>query len=224
MKLPEKRSRDLLSTKLEDEVVIYDPQTKQAHSLNRLAVAVWNNADGSRTVEDLQRLASEETGVAIDAAAVMLALRRLDKAGLLTADLESRKELTRRQVLRKAGQLGAAAMVTPLVASALVPVPAAAASVAGTCTNVQLGCVNNGNCNTNGSCFCYVSAEGGAACAENTSCAAQQCTSSSQCPSGTVCIVNTCCPTGVCAQICPPAGAPGGPISPPGPGMTTNAA
>jgi hypothetical protein len=223
MNLPRGRHDDLLTTNLEDELVIYDPESKQAHSLNRLAVAIWKHADGSKTIGDLQRLAAKELGVPVDQATVLLALRKLERARLLIDKFDTDSPLTRREMLHKAGRLGATAIVTPIVASALIPMASAAASsVAGTCTNVQAGCVNNGNCNANGNCFCYMSAEGGAACGQNVSCAAAPpCTSSSQCPSGTVCIVNTCCPAGVCVPICPPGAAVVSRLHTPGPGMAT---
>jgi hypothetical protein len=130
MNLPRARHEDLLTTRLEDDVVVYDPERKQAHSLNRVAVAVWQNSDGTKTVGELRRLVSNETGVPIDEAAVLLALRKLEAAHLLQQNLEISGAMTRREALRKAGRYGAAALVaTPIIASALVPVAAAAASV-----------------------------------------------------------------------------------------------
>ena len=148
MNLPRGRRDDVLTTNLEDDVVIYDPESKQAHSLNRLAVAVWKHADGSKTIEDLQRLASDDVGSPVDQAAVRLALRKLERAHLLMEKVGTAKPMTRREMLQKAGQLSAAAMVTPIVASALVPVAAAAASA---CANPFV-CPNPTFCNQ--SIFC----------------------------------------------------------------------
>jgi hypothetical protein len=129
MDVPKARRHDLLSTILDDEVVVYDPERKQAHSLNRLAVAVWNRADGTTTVGDLQRIASDELGVPIEQAAVLGALRKLERANLLDRPIAS-LGITRREALRKAGRYGAAAAIaTPIIASAFVPIAAAAASI-----------------------------------------------------------------------------------------------
>ncbi len=129
MSLPRARRDDLLVTNLDEEVVVYDPERQQAHSLNRLAVSVWRHSDGTRVVGDLQRLVSDDLGVSIDQAAVVAALRMLDKAKLLDKQDVS-AGLTRREALGKAGRFGAAAVIaTPIIASAFVPMAAAAASV-----------------------------------------------------------------------------------------------
>jgi Coenzyme PQQ synthesis protein D (PqqD) len=180
MNLPQARRDDLLATRLDDEVVVYDPERKRAHSLNRLAAAVWNHADGTRTIEELQRLASHEVGVSIDQAAVMLAVRKLQRAHLLMENIGAGKPLTRREMLGRAGRYSTAALVTPLVASSLVPAPVAAASACGadqacappepgftfpcSCKNTivppgsppKMACLNtqidNGFCNNNSDC------------------------------------------------------------------------
>lgn len=71
-----------------------------------------------------------------------------------------------------------------------------------TCLNVQNGCESAGNCNGNGGCFCYQTAEGGSICQASTNCA-NNCTRSADCPSGQVCIVNTCCGGGICVSDVP---------------------
>jgi len=130
MTLHRPRRSDLLMTKLDDEVVVYDPERKQAHSLNRLAVAVWDHAENAKTVEELQRNVSQALDVAIDQSAVVGALRMLERAHLVATRLVASGGITRRDALKKAGRYGAAAVIaTPIIASALVPVAAAAASV-----------------------------------------------------------------------------------------------
>ena len=68
MNLPQAKKTNLLTTELEDEVVVYDPDSKQAHSLNRTAVAVWNHCDGKTSLGDLQRRVSAEVGAPISEA------------------------------------------------------------------------------------------------------------------------------------------------------------
>ena len=130
MNLPRARRDDLLVTSLDDEVVVYDPVRKQAHSLNRVALAVWNHADGKHTIEDLTRLVADETASPTGEAAVRLALRKLERAHLLLNGISTADAMTRRDALRTAGRFGLAAMVaTPMIASTMVPAAAAASSV-----------------------------------------------------------------------------------------------
>src|SRR2546430_17042645 len=78
-----KSRHNLLATKLDDEVVIYDPETKQAHSMNAVAVSVLNHAERVKTVQELRGRVSADLGIAVDEAAVVSALRKLDGDGLL---------------------------------------------------------------------------------------------------------------------------------------------
>jgi Coenzyme PQQ synthesis protein D (PqqD) len=50
---PESRKEQLLTQRVGDELVIYDERTHEAHRLNRTAAAVWEQADGVRTVPEL---------------------------------------------------------------------------------------------------------------------------------------------------------------------------
>jgi len=206
MNLPRGRRDDLLTTKLDDEVVVYDPETKQAHSLNRLAVSVWNHADGAETVADLQAKVSSDVGVAIDEAAVLSALRKLERANLLLEKAVAVGPMTRREILRKGGKLGAAAAVTPLIASALVPMAAAAQSdlcAQGTVCATLILCGNGGPF---GVCDCFQRAgTGNGFCGQSILCAtATTCTTDADCPAGApVCTTNTCCgPQGICEVPC----------------------
>jgi len=200
---------DLLTTRLDDEVVVYDPETKQAHSLNSLAVAVWTHADDATTVGDLQRRVSDDIGVPIDEATVVSALRQLQKAHLLLNKVTASGPLTRRELLGKGGKLGAVAIVTPMIASALVPMAAAAASACPVPGNCATGlpfptCATAPNGTT---CYCAQSTEGTTACVGNWLCGnVGTCSSTSQCPAGSTCVVNSYCtcgtPTGNCAPAC----------------------
>jgi hypothetical protein len=163
MKLPQARIENLLTTDLEEEVVVYDPERKQAHSLNRTAVAVWNHCDGRTSIAELQRQVSAEIGAPISETAVWLALRKLEQAHLLVERLGSMERLTRRQVLGRAGQAGAVAMATPIVLSAFVPTAAAAQTLA-PCTfqGTVKFCANLNNCacltTTSGAIVCLTNA------------------------------------------------------------------
>jgi hypothetical protein len=118
-----------LTSDLDDELVIYDTERKKAHSLNRTATLVWRYCDGQHTIKDLQRVVSAELGLLVEEEAIVLALRQLDQAHLLVDRFQpTGQNLSRREMLRKARRMGAAAVVLPAVVSALVPVPAAALS------------------------------------------------------------------------------------------------
>jgi hypothetical protein len=221
MKLPRSRRDDLLSTKLEDEVVIYDPETKQAHSLSRLAVSVWNHSEDASSIEDLQRMVSGEVGDDIDQSAIVGALRKLERANLLISKAVQKGPITRRQMLSRSGKLGAAAVVTPLIASALVPV--AAAAVSPSCPVGDI-CHGGFSCATDPSgriCYCFGTTEGTVFCGGNYFCGqAQACTSSSQCPSGFTCQFSPgCTGCGTGSSFCgPPCGQ--GQLSPTQHGIT----
>jgi predicted metal-dependent phosphoesterase TrpH len=107
--------------------VLYDPDRHQAHSLNRVAVAIWKHCNGNNSVAALRQLAKTELGVPVEEGVVWRALAQLQSAHLLVEE-DPRSAVSRRAILDKAGRLGIAAMATPLIASALVPVAAAAAS------------------------------------------------------------------------------------------------
>lgn len=130
MKLPQARL-DVLRTDLEGEVVLYDPDRHQAHSLNRAALAIWNHCDGHNTVASLERLVSDELGVPLEESAIRLGLQELERTHLLIQNFEDddTKRLNRRAALKRAGRrLAVAALASPVIMSALVPKPAAAVS------------------------------------------------------------------------------------------------
>jgi hypothetical protein len=203
MNLPRGRRDDLLTTKLDDEVVVYDPETKRAHSLNRLAVAVWNHSDSAKTVADLQQKVSDDIGVPIDHAAVLSALRKLERAHLLLGKVADTGPMTRREILRKGGKLSAAVAVTPLIVSALVPVAAAAASPSHVCSPGGI-CGAVSTCGATGACVCFLTVENRGFCHLPESCGGlQSCSSTLQCPTGMACVVTCCGAQAVCIQGCP---------------------
>ena len=212
MNVPRGRRDDLLTTKLDDEVVVYDPETKQAHSLNRLAVSVWNHADDAETVADLRAKVSTDVGVPVNEAAVLNALQKLERAHLLLDKVATSGPLTRREILRKGGKLSAAVAVTPIIASALVPMAAAAASFV--CSVGVPGCQQSPTCGPD--CFCFATDATGV-CFNDFFCGTSPaCNTSATCPSGTFCAISTCCAPppgfeGFCAPRCNGSGTPVGP-------------
>jgi hypothetical protein len=134
---PLTRRDGLLLRELPDELLVYDTKQHRAHCLNRTAATVFCRADGTRTVADLGRLLDPDAPRPAGEAAVLMALERLDEAGLLEGG-PYRPALSRRDVVRRVG-LGAA-LLLPAVASIVAPTPAEAAvtgcidaSVSGAC-------------------------------------------------------------------------------------------
>lgn len=205
MSLLRARRDGLLKTDLAEEVVVYDPERKRAHSLSRLAVAVWQHCDGLTSIADLQRFVATELGQPVDEMTVLLALRDLHKAHLVegfTFGGAERDALSRRAALKRAAQFGAGALATPLVASVLVPTAAAAASV----SFCAPGCQSPPNvCCTSGDGTVNICASPTARC-----CSAQTDARICEGPLETCCAngtTATCCactgPTGPACQCCP---------------------
>lgn len=131
------RTTGLVVRELQDEVVVYDTRSHQAHCLNRTAAFVFRHADGRRTAAEIAAL----LGPGADDKLVHAALDQLDKAGLLEGGpTPAALTPSRREVLRQVG-LGAA-LLAPVVTSLLVPTPAEAAATcipAASCTALNVG-------------------------------------------------------------------------------------
>jgi hypothetical protein len=142
VKPPKARGQDLIVAVVGDELVIYDKSRDRAHQLNPVAALVWRHCDGRRTIADITSLLQATFG-SLDESAAWLALRQLDRAGLLTEPLvvpERYRKLNRRDALRSIATAGAIAMgaaaAVSLVTSMTAPTPAYAAS----CATVTQSC------------------------------------------------------------------------------------
>ena len=132
---PIARSDDLLVSRLEDEVVVFDQRSERYHHLNPLAAFVWERCDGETDVDSLTEKASESFGLESTRPMVDEALVELTEAGLLEAGTEEMqveesvgKGVSRRSALRKMAATGAAVAALPLVTTMAAPDPAAARS------------------------------------------------------------------------------------------------
>jgi hypothetical protein len=115
----------LITRRVGEEVVVYDPGSHTAHCLNRTAALVFDAAQGEADVAGLADRLSEQQGSPIPEDVVRLAVTQLAEANLLDLGDPSREEPpSRRQVLRRVG-IGMA-VLTPAVVSLLVPTPAEA--------------------------------------------------------------------------------------------------
>ncbi len=129
---PKARRSGLFSERLAEETVIYDKLNHRAHTLNRTVAAVWESADGDKSVNDLAAILHATLAIPADCGIVLLALEQLEAAGLMetSAGLEQDAERTsRREAARRLALAGASASLVPLVASVLAPTPAMALSI-----------------------------------------------------------------------------------------------
>jgi hypothetical protein len=129
---PNARQERLLVQELGEETIIYDQQRDRVHRLNRTAALVWRHCDGQHTVPDLAALLGDTSQGLGEADVVWLALDRLEKAHLLQERLVrpvGAPPLTRRDVLRKAAQVGGLTLLLPVIQSMVAPTPAMAASI-----------------------------------------------------------------------------------------------
>ncbi len=129
---PQARQDRLSVQELGDETIIYDEQRDHVHRLNRTAALVWRHCDGRSTISDLASMLQTEIKTPVTDEVVWLALDRLEKEHLLQDRLirpADAKQITRRQMLRKAALVGGATLLLPVVQSMVAPTPAMAMSI-----------------------------------------------------------------------------------------------
>ncbi len=118
--LPCARVEGLITTETDSDVLIYDAEANELHTLNAAAAAVWRAADGSKSVAEI----AVET--ALNAIAVEQALQQLTISNLLVNGVEGLQSAGRRRFLKKA-----AIVSIPAIVSVSVPLAQAAASYCG---------------------------------------------------------------------------------------------
>jgi coenzyme PQQ synthesis protein D (PqqD) len=117
---PLARKSGIFAENLPEEVVLYDKTHDKVHCLNKTAAAVWENSDGSKTVDELTRAVEAKSGAPTDRKLVLQALEELEEAGLLEAGsgivseagLPSRREAVGKMVM------AGSALVATIVAAA----------------------------------------------------------------------------------------------------------
>jgi hypothetical protein len=120
--------KDLLMRELQDEVILYDRETRKAHCLNHTAAAIWRLCDGTKSVKEIAYALEQDSTAPMDEGVVWMAVHHFDTSGLLQNKISAQSTLSRRDLMKKIG-IGAA-MVLPITASIAVPAPAAAVSPA----------------------------------------------------------------------------------------------
>src|SRR5436305_2743168 len=130
---PLARTDEVVTEDVDDEVITYDERTDVACRLNRTAALVWRKCDGKHTVEDLVRVLEADLGDIANEDLVLVTLDYLSEHRLLESGYVRRDEtssrLSRRRLIQRAGAVGVAAAVLPMVFSVVAPTPAAAMSV-----------------------------------------------------------------------------------------------
>jgi hypothetical protein len=128
---PAARTSNVLIEELDDELVVYDRENDQAHSLNRTAALVWRACDGTRTIAEIAASLRRQGIPVGDDDLVQLSVDLLANAGLIDSaaarrPLETR--LARRQLLERIGVVGAGSLVLPAIETLDAPRAVAAVS------------------------------------------------------------------------------------------------
>ena len=194
---PQARTEQLISERIDDELVVYDQLNHVAHCLSREAVCVWAHCDGRLTETEI----ADRLTVSVEV--VERAVATLEERGLLDDGPVPASGYSRRQAAVRLARIGGAALAGPLVYSIDVGSAAAAAShlAAGcpvtACTGVPScpGSSGNGTNSTcaSGRCYCSTLNSGGTGqnqlrCAISSSCSADNAT----CTSNGACCGNNC--------------------------------
>ena len=114
---PRARVEGLITTETTSDVLIYDAEANELHTLNAVAASVWRAADGTRPVSELASI------VGLDEPALELALGHLAAANLMVNAPEPSLATGRRRFLKKAAMVS-----VPVIVSVSVPLARAAAS------------------------------------------------------------------------------------------------
>lgn len=121
----------LLERRIGAETVVYDRATRRAHCLGAVASAVWRSWKAGVPLAGIARRVEAEVGEPVTSTAIVLALRRLGRAGLIDLPRpappaeETRRGAAasgRREVLRRVATLAGLT-----VASLAIPAPDAVA-------------------------------------------------------------------------------------------------
>ena len=144
---PLARTDNLLTQELDDELLVYDRASHNAHSLDRRAATLWRACDGVNTVGDLEKVVGASRDEVVEA------LAALSARGLLVTPFESSGSSRRAMLRRGLVAGGVMAIGAPVIRSVLVPEPAGAQSP-GPCVQNGDPCTSSAQC-CSGNCFEY---------------------------------------------------------------------
>jgi Coenzyme PQQ synthesis protein D (PqqD) len=124
---PTARTDDLVVTDADGDTLVYDLRTHRAHSLDPAAARLWRLCDGTRDLSALAAALDADGGADGDPEAsrtevVRYALARLARAELVRdVPAGADRPLSRRELLRRLGAAGAAAVVIPAILTVVAP-------------------------------------------------------------------------------------------------------
>jgi hypothetical protein len=102
----------------ENEVLVYDLNTNQAHCLNSTAAFVWQSCDGKNSVDAISTALAEKSGKQVPQEVVWMAIEQLQEKDLVET-FAVPAGTSRREAIKKAGL--AAMIALPIVASLAAP-------------------------------------------------------------------------------------------------------
>ncbi len=139
--VPATRKDGLTISTLDDEVLVYDPETRRASCLNSFAAGVLALCDGQSSASDITR---ELPFKDVDERMVWLALADLQKAQLLqdriSIPFNADGRTNRRDLLKRIGM--GSAVAVPIIAG--IALPASAAHTGFSCVHEGGGCADDG--------------------------------------------------------------------------------
>jgi hypothetical protein len=148
--LPLARKESLVIKEVDNETLIYDLETDQAHCLNETAARVWRSCDGRSTPQEIATNLATEGNKPVDGGVVWLALEQLDRFKLLATSPSKPANLSGISRRRMVRTLGVAAIALPMITSLVVPVAAQVGSPS-CCLNPN-DCLPTQCCDTSAVC------------------------------------------------------------------------
>jgi len=154
IQFPKARKENLIIKQLDDETLVYDRESDQAHCLNSTAARVWQLCDGQTSIAQISELLTKEINTAVPEEVVLLGLDQLEKFKLLdktTAKAFQLPGMTRREVVRRVGFV---ALALPVIISISASPAQAQASLLppGRCCVQKSDCASN-SCSQAPSCI-----------------------------------------------------------------------
>lgn len=126
---PKARIDSVVTTKTDNELLVYDLKTNRAVCLNSTAAAVFESCDGKNSIREIGMCLESFTGMKPPKELILLTLAELEKYELIEKFGDNGLELsrsTRRELVKRAA-LGTA-MALPIISSLIAPSAVMAAS------------------------------------------------------------------------------------------------
>ena len=124
------RVDDVVSERVEKELLVYRQGTGETHALNEAAAVVFGLCDGANSRAEMATEIARRCGLPADEAIVDLALADLQEAGLIVTEEGDRPAVTRRSLIRRLSLTAIAVAMLPVVetitmtsAEAQAPIP-----------------------------------------------------------------------------------------------------